>query len=438
MKYFNLIQIAEFLQKFQKIEFIKRVGDNVFLLKFDAKFELIFDLNSQNSAIYTAKLTHSKIYKAPFDVILQKRLNSAKIEEISVPKNNRILIIKTRHSGSYKEIFTNLYFEFTGRFTNVIITDENLKILEALSHYENETRTIKVGKTLTLLNSIEIKEKNIAKIDNFEEFFDAEFQRLNDKNLQNLKSQKLIQIDKKISIIENNLNNLENKEILEKKAENLQKKASLITANLYNLKDFERKFYIVDFDGEKIKFELENSPKISANEFFKTSKKLKQKAANIELERQNLQEKFDFLQNLRNLIKNCDDISELNVLFSKKKTDKNLQTNSDYIENFFIGDYKILVGKNSKANAILLQNSKKDDWWFHLKNIPSSHIIVKTNKQNLSDEIIAFAAKICVNFSCKFAGNYEVDFTQRKNIKIINQAFVNYVNYKTTTAIKQI
>lgn len=437
MKYFNLIQIAQFLQKFNKIDSIKRVGDNVFLVKFSPKFDLIFDLNSQNSAIYQANFTQNKIYKAPFDVILQKRLNSAKIEEVFVPQNNRILIIKTNHTGSYKEIKTTIFFEFTGRFTNVIITDENLKILEALSHYENENRVIKVGKTLTLLKPFEIKEKNCDKIVNFEEFFANEFKRLNDKNLQNLKNQKLLQIDKKILSISESLNSLESKEILEQKAEIFQKKAGLLISNLHILQDFQRKFELVDFDGRKFQFELENSPKISANEFYKISKKLKQKAQNIEIENQNLSQKLEFLQNLRNLIKNSNEISELNI-FSPKKHNKNLQENSDYIENFFIGEYKILVGKNEKANEILLKNSKKDDWWFHLKNLPSSHIIVKTNKQNLSEEIIKMAAKICVNFSCKFAGVYEVDFTQRKNIKIINKAFVNYTNFKTTTALKQI
>ena len=84
----------------------------------------------------------------------------------------------------------------------------------------------------------------------------------------------------------------------------------------------------------------------------------------------------------------------------------------------------------------MLKNSAKDDFWFHIKDLPSAHVIVKTNKQNLSDEIIKFAAKICVNFSVKEAGNYLVDFTKRLNVSPVNGSFVNYVNFKTISVLK--
>ena len=63
-------------------------------------------------------------------------------------------------------------------------------------------------------------------------------------------------------------------------------------------------------------------------------------------------------------------------------------------------------------------------------------MIVKTNKQNLSDEIIKMAAKICVNFSVKNSGNFEVDYTKRANVKVVDGAFVNYINYKTINILK--
>ena len=77
--------------------------------------------------------------------------------------------------------------------------------------------------------------------------------------------------------------------------------------------------------------------------------------------------------------------------------------------------------------------AKKDDFWFHLKDIPSAHVIVKSNKQNLSEEIVKFAAKICIAASVKNSGKFVVDYTNRENVKIKNGAFVNYVNFKTIT-----
>ena len=79
MKYKILTQISEFLSKFRKISSIKRVGDLMIAIRFDGDYELIFDLNKSNSAIYKSNQIQIKEYKAPFDILLKKRFNSAKI-----------------------------------------------------------------------------------------------------------------------------------------------------------------------------------------------------------------------------------------------------------------------------------------------------------------------------------------------------------------------
>ncbi|MBF0983864.1 MAG: DUF814 domain-containing protein, partial [Campylobacter sp.] len=98
--------------------------------------------------------------------------------------------------------------------------------------------------------------------------------------------------------------------------------------------------------------------------------------------------------------------------------------------------YKISIGRNEKGNVWLLKNSKKDDVWMHLKDLPSAHVIIKTAKSAPSEEILRFAAKICVNFSVKGGGTYEVDFTKRNNVKITSGANVNYINFKTILVTK--
>ena len=49
--------------------------------------------------------------------------------------------------------------------------------------------------------------------------------------------------------------------------------------------------------------------------------------------------------------------------------------------------FKILVGKNNKQNDHLtLKVADNDDIWMHTKNIPGSHVIIKTNEKNVPDE----------------------------------------------------
>ncbi|AHE93541.1 TPA: DUF814 domain-containing protein [Campylobacter fetus subsp. venerealis] len=432
MKYKVLTQIPEFLSKFKKITNIKRVDDCALEIVFDGNYPLVFDLNKSNSSIYkTDEKIAVKEYKAPFDITLKKRLNSAKIDFVEALKNNRILKIKTTLNGSYKAISSILYLEFTGRFTNIILTDENDIILEALRHMENEKRTIKVGKKLTILEPFDIKESECEQITNFDEYFKMEFLRLKTKKLDEIKQVKLLNLDKKITNLNANLSELPSKEELETQSHKLNKNANLIIANLYLLNDYERELKLADENGAIINLKLENSPKNSANEMFKESKKLKQKAANISLQVLNLKEKIEFLNKLKNIISLSKSTSEISILSPKKSQTKSNTKLSDLIENFYVGEFKISVGKSEKGNEFLLKNAKKDDFWFHLKDRPSTHVVVKTNKRTLSEDIINFAAKLCVSFSTTQSGNYLIDYTKKQNVKVVNGAFVNYVNYKT-------
>ncbi|CAI8205967.1 MAG: Uncharacterised protein [Arcobacter lacus] len=94
-----------------------------------------------------------------------------------------------------------------------------------------------------------------------------------------------------------------------------------------------------------------------------------------------------------------------------------------------------MLGTSERENIYLLKNSKASDFWFHLKDRPSSHVIVQNTKKTIPDTVIEQAAIICAKFSSDFGGTYEVDFTQRRNVKIQNGANVLYNPY-TTTVVK--
>lgn len=431
MKYNILKQIAEYLQKYKKINFIKRVGNTKFLLNFDGKQALIFDLDKANSSIYKEEnLLESKNFQAPFDVALQKRFTNSKIKKLEVLPNNRILKISVVKEGSYKREESELYFEFTGRFTNVILCDENGFIVDALRHFSNEVREIKVGKKFIELPAFEIKEKASPIIEDFELYFREEFDKINGKKLAELKKNKILQLDKKILLLEKTLTSLESKENLEEKSRILNERAKIIMANLYKIKDFEREVTLLDFNGEEIKISMKESAKLEANSLFKEAKKAKQKANNLFLEAKNLEEKLSYYLGLKKMIEDSKNLEEIRVLLPKKSQNKQDKLESEVLSSFYIKDFKISVGKNEKGNILLLKNSKKDDFWFHLKDLPSAHVIVKTNRQKLSEEIINFAAKLCLSFSVKSSGKYEVAYTKRSNVKVVDKAFVNYVDYK--------
>ena len=203
-------------------------------------------------------------------------------------------------------------------------------------------------------------------------------------------------------------------------AELFSLRADLLKENLYKIKDYERRISLVSRAGERVEFDIQDPPKIALSQLYAEAKRLRNKSANLHLEEQNLKSKLEFYESLRELIQNAQSEQELEILLPRKRIVQERRKEGEGeqdVQNFYLGDFKISVGKNERGNISLLKNSGKEDFWFHLKDIPSAHVIVKTNKQNLSEEAVQMAAKICVNFSIKGGGKYLVDYTKRRNVK---------------------
>ncbi|EDP6918594.1 hypothetical protein GWW69_05490 [Campylobacter upsaliensis] len=435
MKYTELVQICEFLKQYRRLDFIKRIDDNVLCLSFD-KEHYIFDLNKSESGIYTANVK-MKSYNAPFDYALKKYFSNALIKELKVLENNRILCLKVELNKAYKSYESVIYFEFTGKNTNAVITDSKGLILEALRHIDKSYRQVKPNLMLLELKPFKM-DTNFIKIDDFKAYFEEKFHALYGKKLLQNKNIKLSFLDHKIAKIKQNLKDLEKEDDLLLKAKDLSQKADILFANLSFLKEYERKFTLLDFEGKEVEFVLENSPKMSANAFYKNAKKLKQKAKNICLQRENLEEKLEFLSALKNLVQNCQSLFELEILLPKKSKKELTKKDENElgIASFYYKEFKICVGKNEKGNIYLLKNTKKNDMWLHIKDVPSSHTFIIHNKQNISQEVLEFAAKLCVSFSKLNPGSVLVDYTTRNFVKVREKAFVNYTNYKTLSVLK--
>lgn len=59
-----------------------------------------------------------------------------------------------------------------------------------------------------------------------------------------------------------------------------------------------------------------------------------------------------------------------------------------------------------------------NDWWFHAKGLPGSHVIVKTNGDTLPDRTFEEAAKLAAYYSrARGQEKAEIDYTEKKNVK---------------------
>ncbi len=441
MKRYELQAIASYLSSYDFIAEARRVDDTTIELIFDKKNSIFFNMTRGNSFVYqkeTQKPLQS--YKAPFDNLLHSLLAYSKILSISVPNNDRILSIEVAPKSNYKEKKVTLQLEFTGKNTNIILLDESGVIIEALRHVDasRSFRVIRPGIELLALPSYE-REELYQKVESVDTLLRDNWKEYQKKRINNIKKQKLLMVEKKIDKLTKLLATLPDKSKLEEEALKYNNYGNIILANLYSIKPYDKTLKTYDFDGEEISIKLPKN--IVTNRisqyYFNLSKRAKNRAKNVYIEQENLSSKLNFYQNIYHSAKQATDMYDLEILIPKRAKSQRKKEKLKECELFWIEDYKVLVGRNSIENQKLLQVAKANDLWMHIRDVPSSHVIIKTDKQNLPKSVIEASAKLCVDFSVQQAGEYEVDYTKRKFVKVQEGSSVLYNKYETLRVRKE-
>ena len=396
-------------------------------------------------------------YNAPFDTLLHSFVSASKIVGIEVVKGDRVIRFTMAPKSSYKDKRIILQFEFTGRHTNAILIDENEVVIEALRHIDAQSsfRVIRPGVELLAIPPYKDTQKSIGNgeftpeqwrqslptpiIENIDAYLTQKYLNFEAKRMQGIKKQKLLSVKKKRDKLQGLLKKIPNPQELLQEQEHYQKEANIVLANLYTIKPYDKTLHAYDFEGNEISIKLPKNivPNRISEYFFNQSKRSRSKAKNIHIEKENLITKIAFYSNMYHAIEQAKDSHELELLVPKRAKARRKKEKIKECELFWIDDHKILIGRNSKENQLLLKIAKSNDIWMHIKNIPSSHLIIKTDKQNLPDSVIEKAAKLCVDFSLTQAGDYEVDYCKRRFVKIQEGSNVEYDKYKTIRVRKE-
>ena len=256
------------------------------------------------------------------------------------------------------------------------------------------------------------------------------------KNLQRNK--------KKLKKLSNELKATEN-------ADEYRIKGEVLTTYLYQIKRGMTKITLPNFydNNKEITISLSNqlSPSQNAQKYFKKYQKLKNAVTFVNEQIELTQKEVAYLEEIQTQIELATpaDLNDIKTElqqegYIKKKQQKSKHSSRVKInkpESFIASDgTEILVGKNNLQNEKLtLHTAKKTDIWLHAKNIPGSHVIIKSN--NPSDETLFEAAMLAAYFS-KFrsSANVPIDYVQVKNIRKPNGSkpgFVIYEGQKTLT-----
>ena len=96
------------------------------------------------------------------------------------------------------------------------------------------------------------------------------------------------------------------------------------------------------------------------------------------------------------------------------------------------GGYTLLVGRNNIQNDHLtFKLAAKHDIWFHVKDMPGSHVILVTEGEEPSERDYTEAAEAAAYYSKATAAPVAVDYTQVRNVKKPGGSKPGFVIYKT-------
>lgn len=99
--------------------------------------------------------------------------------------------------------------------------------------------------------------------------------------------------------------------------------------------------------------------------------------------------------------------------------------------------YDIYVGRNNFQNdELTFHFAGPEDWWFHAKKMPGSHVIVKGKDEPMPDRVYEDAGRLAAYYSSgKDNPKVEIDYVQRKHLRKPPAANPGFVIYHTNYSL---
>lgn len=180
--------------------------------------------------------------------------------------------------------------------------------------------------------------------------------------------------------------------------------------------------------GNIIKINLDEklTPQRNIDLYFEKSRNEKIKIVKSKLLFSNFEKIFYNLKRIKEKTALTDKIDELkDIMKELKMKDQETKTDNEDIRSKFKQyiieeKYYLFIGKDSMNNDLLTTRfAKQNDYWFHARNVPGSHVVLRVNnvKESVPKNILKKAASIAAFHSkAKTAGVVPVSFTLKKYV----------------------
>lgn len=252
-------------------------------------------------------------------------------------------------------------------------------------------------------------------------------------------------VQKKINIRQKELKMCEN-------GEKFRIFGELLKANLYSVEKGAPYIDVQNFYDEQLKMvriplDTALSPTQNAQKYFKEYKKCCNASALLGDLIAQSQAELQYIESVMDELSRAGSVADLREIkqelvlsgYLRQTAYERKQKNvpSKPIETMSPDGFKVLIGRNNRQNdELTLRVAEKTDMWFHTKNIPGSHVIVKTGGKELPETTIIFAAEMAaLHSNAAQSSAVPVDYTAVKYVKKPVGAKPGMVIYKTNKTV---
>lgn len=227
----------------------------------------------------------------------------------------------------------------------------------------------------------------------------------------------------------------------------------LITAYGYNVEEDSKQMTALNYyTNEEVTIPLDPTitPIENAKKYFDKYSKLKRTYEALTKFTEETKEELEHLESIsaaldialqeEDLIQLKEELMEYGYMkrkFVSKKDAKKQKSASKPFHYISSDGFHMYVGKNNFQNdELTFKFAVGNDWWFHAKGMAGSHVIVKTNGEELPDRTFEEAGKLAAYYSkARELSKAEIDYTEKKNVKKPNGGKPGFVVYYTNYSL---
>ncbi len=220
----------------------------------------------------------------------------------------------------------------------------------------------------------------------------------------------------------------------------------LLTANLFRVKKGMKEITVENYYDDSgatitIPLDPQKGPAENSQWYFSKYQKAKNALVAVKEQMEKTAEEITYFETLQQQIESAspEDIEEIReelieggyLRERQRKNNKRRKPEKPKLERYVSSDgTEILVGKNNKQNDFLTNKlAAKDDWWLHVKDIPGSHVVIRS--KDPSPQTIKEAAVLAAYYSkARDSSSVPVDYTRIRYVKKPAGAKPGFVIYE--------